>query len=141
MDRSTLQRHPAADRAAVDRKGMSEDEILCFLGKAARRDQVIFIVSPPKHHCLIGAAEARHRLHQRVENRLEIDGGAADDLEHVGGGCLLLQGLPQFVKQPHVLDRDHRLVRKGGNKFDLLLCEGSHVGSRKEEDAERLAIS
>ena len=79
------------DGAAVDRKGMSEDEILCFLGKAARRDQVIFIVSPPEHHCLVGAAEARHRLNQRVENRLEIDGRAADDLEHVGGSGLLLQ--------------------------------------------------
>ena len=88
-----LQHDPATDRAAVDRKGISEDEILCFLGKAACRDQVIFIVSPPKHHCLIGAAEARHRLHQRVENRLEIEGRAADDLEHIGGRCLLLERL------------------------------------------------
>ena len=69
---------------------MSENEILCFLGKAPRRDQVIFIVSPPKQQRLVGAAEARHRLHQRVENRLEIDGRAADDLEHVSGSGLLL---------------------------------------------------
>ena len=114
---------PAADRAAVGRKGMSEDEFLCFLGKAARRDQVILIISPPEHHCLVGAAEARHRLHQRVENRLEIDGRAADDLEHVGGGGLLLQGfaeivgaLAQFVEQPRVLDGDHGLFGKIGQQ-------------------------
>ena len=70
---------------------MSEDEIPCLRGKAARRDQVILIISPPEHTRLVGAAEARHRLHQRVENRLEIDGRAADDLEHVSGGGLLLQ--------------------------------------------------
>ena len=28
---------------------------------------------------------------QRVEHRLQIEGRAADDLEHVGGGGLLLQ--------------------------------------------------
>jgi len=39
---------------------------------------------------MVGAAETRHRLHQRVENRLEVDGGAADDLEHVSGSGLLL---------------------------------------------------
>ena len=30
---------------------------------------------------------------QRVENRLQIERRAADDLEHVGGGGLLLQRL------------------------------------------------
>ena len=79
MDRPMLQHDPANHRAAVDHQGMSENEILCFLGKAPRRDQAIFIVSPPKHHCLIGAAEAHNGLNQRVENRLEIDGRAADD--------------------------------------------------------------
>ena len=30
---------------------------------------------------------------QRIEHRLQIEGRAADDLEHVGGGGLLLQRL------------------------------------------------
>ena len=119
MDRPTLQHHPAADRAAVGREGMSEDEFLCLRRKATRRDQVIFIVSPPEHHCLVGAAEARHRLHQRVENRLEVDGRAADDLEHIGGRSLLLQRLtqvvgacPHLVEQPYILNCDHSLIGK-----------------------------
>ena len=44
---------------------------------------------------------------------------AADDLEHVGGRGLLLQGLaqiigtvPNFVEQADVLDGDHRLIGK-----------------------------
>ena len=36
-------------------------------------------------------AQSGGRLDQRVEHRLEIEGRAADDLEHVGGGGLLLQ--------------------------------------------------
>ena len=31
-----------------------------------------------------------------------------------------------LVEQPHVLDRDHRLVGKGGDQFDLLVSERPH---------------
>src|SRR4029453_7761874 len=36
-------------------------------------------------------AKPRRRLGQRIEHWLEIEGRAADGLEHVGGGGLLLQ--------------------------------------------------
>ena len=147
MDRPTLQHDPASYRAAVDRKGMSEDEILCFLGKAARRDQVIFIVSPPKHQCLVGAAEVRHRLHQRVENRLEIDGRAADDLEHVSGSGLLLQ---RFLRSRvlactssnsrDVPNRDHGLVGESLQQRDLLVAERAHFDPAKQDCADRLTF-
>jgi hypothetical protein len=41
--------------------------------------------------CLIRLAQQRRRLDQRIEHRLEIEGRAADDLEHLGGRGLLLQ--------------------------------------------------
>src|SRR5262249_60223612 len=41
--------------------------------------------------CSFRLAHARRRLDERVEYRLQIEGPAADDLEHVGGGGLLLQ--------------------------------------------------
>src|SRR5262245_53447555 len=31
-----------------------------------------------------------------------------------------------FVEQPHVIDGDHRLVGKGGQEFNLLVCERLH---------------
>ena len=69
---------------------MSKVEFPLLLRKADRRNQVIQVVPPAAVHKRdVRAAEARHRLHQRVENRLEIDGRAADDLEHVGR-CRLL---------------------------------------------------
>jgi hypothetical protein len=51
-----------------------------------------------------------------LQHRLEIESRPADDLEHVGGGDLLLQrfaeivsALAQLVEQPRVLDRDDGL--------------------------------
>src|SRR5262249_22292293 len=39
----------------------------------------------------IGFGKPSRRLDQRVEHGLQIEGRAADNLEHVGGGSLLLQ--------------------------------------------------
>src|SRR5262249_47048034 len=39
-----------------------------------------------------GAAQLPRGLDQRSQHRLQIEGGATEDLEHVGGGGLLFQG-------------------------------------------------
>ena len=106
---------------------------------------MIFIISPPEHRCLVGAAKARHRLHQRVENRLEIDGRTADDLEHVGGRGLLLKRLAQIVgarlnliEQPHVLDGDDGLVGEGLQQRDLTISEWPHLEPINENYSQHL---
>ena len=66
---------------------------------------------------------ACRRFDQRVEHRLQIEGRAADDLEHVGGGGLLLQRLAQFVEQARVLDGDDRLGGEVRHQLDLLVSE------------------
>ncbi len=72
-----------------------------------------------------------------IENRLHVGRRARDDLENLGRGGLLLQGLAdlgmgggerailllQLGEQPHVLDRDHRLVGEGLKESDLLVGE------------------
>src|SRR5262245_45419803 len=42
---------------------------------------------------VVRVAQLRRRLHQRIEHSLQVERRAADDLEHVGGGSLLRQGL------------------------------------------------
>ena len=42
-------------------------------------------------HAPVRLAKSRGRFDQRVEHGLQIEGRAADDLEHIGGGGLLLQ--------------------------------------------------
>ena len=39
---------------------------------------------------LVRVAQACRRFGQRIQHRLQIEGRAADDLEHIGGGGLLL---------------------------------------------------
>ena len=59
---------------------------------------------------------------KRVENSLQVKGGAADDLKHIGSGGLLLQRFGKFsralllrLEQPHVFNGDHGLVGEGGH--------------------------
>src|SRR5262249_60010905 len=56
-----------------------------------------------------GAAKPRRALNQGLQHRLEIESGAADDLEHVGGRGLLVQRFAQLGQQPPALDRARRL--------------------------------
>src|SRR5262249_51478291 len=89
---------------------MGDKDFLCLLRKAVRCDQVVHVVALAEHIRLVGATEARDRLKQRVEHRLELYGRAADSLEHVRGSGLLLKGLAQllgaltqFPEKPRVL--------------------------------------
>ena len=62
---------------------------------------------------------------QRIEHGLQVEGRAADHLEHIGGGGLLLElnRLAQLVEQPRVLDGDHGLTGEFSHHFDLLFGE------------------
>jgi hypothetical protein len=60
---------------------------------------------PQQNHALRRIAERARRLDQRIEHGLQVEGRAADDLEHIGGRRLLLQ----------------RLVALAGSMIELLL--------------------
>src|SRR5262249_39704976 len=83
---------------------------------------------PSTDHRLVSVAKLGSRLDQRIEHGLQVESRTADDLKHVGCGGLLLEGCTQIaraglhlVKQPHVLDRDHRLIGEGLDQLDLLV--------------------
>src|SRR5262249_49173431 len=50
----------------------------------------------------------------------KIECRAADHLENVGGGGLLLQGFPQLVEETCILDGDNSLFGEGLDKRALL---------------------
>jgi hypothetical protein len=67
-------------------------------------------------------AQLHGALGDHVEDRPDIRGRPADDAQDLAGRPLLVQGsrevlIPglQLLKQPDVLDGDHRLVGKGGD--------------------------
>src|SRR5262249_27304798 len=67
--------------------------------------------------------KSRSRLDQGIQYRLKIESGAADDLEHIGGGGLLLGRFAQLVEQPGGLDGGDGL--RGGilKQLYLLVAE------------------
>src|SRR6516165_4804301 len=79
-------------------------EVMDFWAKPVACRMLVDSTLLPVNSGHVGPAESSRRLHQRVQNDLQIEGRAADHLEHVGGGGLLLQRFAQFVKQARVLD-------------------------------------
>src|SRR5262249_5375268 len=71
----------------------------------------------------ISLAQPCRRLDQRVEHGLQVEGRAADHLEHVGGRRLLLQRLAQLVEQARVLYGDDGLLSEVAQELDMLVAE------------------
>ena len=72
---------------------------------------------------VLGAEQPLAAVEDLLEDRCRVGDRAADHLQHLGGGSLLLQRFLRFVEQPHVLDRDHGLVGKGLQQRELLVAE------------------
>ena len=68
---------------------------------------------------------------------MEIETRAANDLEYLGGGCLLLKRFAQLVEQPRVLDGDHGLIGKGLEQSDLSLREELDLSAAECDRANR----
>src|SRR5215467_12417961 len=106
-------------------------------------------VEPPDS-TVLRAAEPHRVFDQRLEDWLEIEGRAADDLEDLARRRLLLQRLTnlrvglgqrpilllQFREQPHVLDGDDCLVGEGLQQLDLAIRERPGLGARYLNDAD-----
>ena len=69
--------------------------------------------------------QADRQLSKSIEHRLQIEGRAADHLEHVRRGGLLLQQFAQLAEQPGVLDGDDGLAGKCLQNRELFIREGS----------------
>ena len=89
---------------------------------------------------LIRLAQPCGRLDQRIEHGLQIERRAADDLEHVGGGGLLLQRLAQLIEQAGVLDGDDGLRGEIPHQLDLLVGEWSDLLPVNADDCRSVVL-
>src|SRR2546430_13610756 len=83
-----------------------------------------FLTSDRRH---VRLTKSGGRFDERIEHGFEIEGRAADDLEHVSGGGLLLQGLAKFIEQAGILDGDDGLGGEIPDQIYLLIVEGSDL--------------
>ena len=88
------------------------------------------VAHAPTDAGLIRLAQLGSRRSQRVEHGLQIERRAADDLEHVGGGGLLLQGFAQLVEQARVLDGDDGLARRNSSTSSICLSVNGRTSWR-----------
>ncbi|HWO91799.1 MAG TPA: hypothetical protein VNP53_07495 [Methylomirabilota bacterium] len=90
----------------------------------------------------------------RVEDRLDVGRGTADDAQDLGGRRLLLEGLGdlrmrlgerpilllEFGEQADVLDGDHRLISERLQQLDLSFREASRLRAAQGDGADGSAL-
>src|SRR5262249_19220811 len=92
---------------------------------------------------MLGPDEPDGICNHRVQHRLEFSGRRCDDPKNFAGCRLLVQGLCevaitnlQFLKQPHILNRDDRLVGEGLQKSNLFVCEGPNLRATDRDGSD-----
>src|SRR4029079_17170051 len=97
---------------------------------------------------IIGSAQLAGAIDDGIHHRLDVGRRRGNHVEDGGAAGLVCQSLRQlarpylnFLEQPRVLDRDHRLIGKGRNKLDLFFGERPHRLPRQHEHADRAAIA
>src|SRR5262245_32981837 len=100
---------------------------------AIARDPMVDLAVATEQPRMVCIAKARGRFDKSVQHRLQIERGAADDLEHIGGGSLLLQRFTQLVEQANILDGDYCLIGEGVHQPYLPGIERSD-GTAKQND-------
>src|SRR5262249_28263309 len=98
MDHPPFQQGPSSGCPESPLDGQSPD-MLDELGRipvSLREEQhPVFL---PSYHDEVGVTQAAGRFNERLQHRLEIEGRAADDLEHIGRRGLLLQRLAELAR-------------------------------------------
>ena len=129
MDDMAFKRGPPGHRRAVGGKRLALNERVerrC-IGKGCHHSVSIALAGC--HPGSLRIAQPCGGFEQCRQHRLQIERRAADDLQHVAGRRLVFQ---QFLKvaraglqtrNTRVLHRDHRLLRKVLQQFDLLVGE------------------
>ena len=84
----------------------------------------------------ISIAQPCGALDHGVEHRRELAGRGIDDLQHLGGCGLLLQGLARLGQEPRVLHRDDRLRGEILQQRDLFFGERPDLLSVERDRAK-----
>ena len=105
--------------------------------RSVQRDRAEPAILAQPHDPKLGCAKAGRVRQNGIEDSLQFSGRSTDDAKHLRRRRLLLQRLGQFARsrlhlfeQPHVFNRDHRLVGKGFEQFDLFVAEGPRLRAR-----------
>jgi hypothetical protein len=108
----------------------------CFEIEAVGRDDMDELAIEPEDGACLRLAQVLCLGRNGIDNGLDVGGRARNDPKDLRRRSLLLQSLFRLVEQPHVLNRDNRLVGKGLEKSDLLIGERTDLVFDKSDHAE-----
>ena len=113
-----------------------------------RRHKLQSVALPAVNGSPFGVADANGVLQYSLKHRLQLARRRAYDPQYFRGGSLLFQQFGELasalllgLEQPHVLDRDHRLVGESRHQVDLHVGEGVHFIAGEGEDADRCPLA
>ncbi len=148
LDRSPLDHGATGDRAAIDGERMIREELDIGLRIADRGPRAVLIAHAAHDESHVGIAEQRGGVDEGIEHRLQVEGRAADGLQHIADRGLLLQRFAQLlgarrhlVEQPRVLDRDHRLVGESAQQIGMVFGPGARLLARDADHSEHGAFA
>ena len=148
MHRPGFEHRTSRDRATSHVQGPLADYLPFLRGESETRFDTVHRAPLANDPHRVGIAQACCRCGERIQHPLQVERRAADHLEHVGGGGLLLQRLAQIVgaptelvKQPRVLDGNYRLVGKSCHQLDLFLRKWLGHISPHEDHPRDLALA
>ena len=111
------------------------------------RNEAKSVVLKPINGAKCGVADLHHVREHRCKHRLKITRRAADDLQHLRRGRLLVQrvaevggALTQLIAQSRVLDGDDSLGGEVSYKFNLLIGETAHLLAIKSDYADEFTF-
>ena len=87
---ATIAKRAPENRSAIRLRRVALEIVALLLREAVRCGYRVGVADPAANNGLIRIAKPDCRICQCIEHCLQIEGRAADDLEHVGGGGLLL---------------------------------------------------
>src|SRR5439155_2751143 len=97
LDGLTFEGSPANQRTPPRANGMLFRELFDVWGYPEARGGSIDLAVKSVNECLVGTTQPGPVLHQRLEDRLQVEGGVADDFQHFAGGGLLLERLTEVT--------------------------------------------
>src|SRR6516225_48795 len=140
MNTAASEQGASADTSAFRFNRHGSDPIHEFSGEAAGFSPIEYAIYLPGDRALVGIAKPNSGFDQRLQHRFEVEGRAADDFEHVGGGGLLLKRFPQLIQQSGVLNRDDGLGGEVRNQFNVLFGERLRLLPIDDYIADQLAL-
>src|SRR5262249_23783164 len=130
MNRFSLNRGSADQRAASRSYRMLKEVFDVMSPDVVRPHQVVFAILQLEEKGMFRLAQARRCLQDGINYWLQVVGRARNNVEHVTDRSLIVERLLDLararlplVEQPHVLDRNHRLVGESRDQLALLLCQ------------------